>query len=112
MNGGEQFEERDMDRKVMGTIFLLAALFAGPLSAQVPSFPNDFQVRQIPTNGTTLQVRVGGRGPAVVLLHGFGDTGDMWAPLAAELAHDHTVVVPDLRGMGLSSHPDGGYDKK
>jgi len=47
-----------------------------------------------------------------VLLHGFGDTGDMWAPLAADLARDHTVVVPDLRGMGLSSIPDSGYDKK
>ncbi len=47
-----------------------------------------------------------------MLLHGFGDTGDMWAPLAARLAKDHTVVVPDLRGMGLSSHPDEGYDKK
>jgi pimeloyl-ACP methyl ester carboxylesterase len=51
-------------------------------------------------------------GSAVVLLHGFGDTGDMWAPLAAELARDHTVVVPDLRGMGLSSHPAAGYDKR
>jgi pimeloyl-ACP methyl ester carboxylesterase len=47
-----------------------------------------------------------------VLLHGFGDTGDMWAPLAANLARDHTVVVPDLRGMGLSSQPPGGYDKR
>jgi pimeloyl-ACP methyl ester carboxylesterase len=46
------------------------------------------------------------------LLHGFGDTGDMWGPLAADLMRDHTVIVPDLRGMGLSSHPDGGYDKK
>src|SRR5207244_6423872 len=42
---------------------------------------------------------------------GFGETGDMWSPMAAELAKDHTVVVPDLRGMGLSSHPAGGYDK-
>jgi pimeloyl-ACP methyl ester carboxylesterase len=50
-------------------------------------------------------------GPAVVLFHGFGDTGDMWAPLAAELARDHTVVVPDLRGMGRSSHPAGGEDE-
>jgi pimeloyl-ACP methyl ester carboxylesterase len=48
----------------------------------------------------------------VLLLHGFGDTGDMWAPLAIDLARDHTVVIPDLRGMGLSSHPEGGYDKK
>ena len=51
-------------------------------------------------------------GPAVVMLHGFGDTGDMWAPAAAVLAKDHTVVVPDLRGMGLSAHPDTGYTKK
>jgi pimeloyl-ACP methyl ester carboxylesterase len=57
-------------------------------------------------------VRVGGKGPAVVMLHGFGDTGDMWAPLANALIKDHTVIVPDLRGMGLSSHPSGGYDKK
>ncbi len=36
------------------------------------------------------------------MLHGFGDTGDMWAPLAAALVNDHTLVIPDLRGMGLS----------
>ena len=36
----------------------------------------------------------------------------MWAPVAAALAKDHSVVVPDLRGMGLSSHPETGYDKK
>ena len=36
----------------------------------------------------------------------------MWAPLAVDLARDHTVVVPDLRGMGLSSKPKGGFDKK
>jgi pimeloyl-ACP methyl ester carboxylesterase len=48
----------------------------------------------------------------VLLIHGFGDSGDMWAPLAARLAKDHKVVVPDLRGMGLSGHPESGYDKK
>ena len=41
-----------------------------------------------------------GEGPAVVMLHGFGDTGDMWAPLANALAADHKIVVPDLRGNG------------
>ncbi|MGC1780348.1 MAG: alpha/beta hydrolase [Xanthobacteraceae bacterium] len=61
--------------------------------------------------GGTQYVRVGGNGPAVVLLHGFGDTGDMWVPLAKPLVEDHTVIVPDLRGMGLSSHPEGGYEK-
>jgi pimeloyl-ACP methyl ester carboxylesterase len=55
---------------------------------------------------------VGGQGPAVILLHGFGTTGDMWVPLASVLAADHTVIVPDLRGLGFSSKPSGGYDKK
>lgn len=94
---------------------LLAALSLGlmslPAMAQVPPFPAACQSRDMAANGTTLHVRVGGAGPAVVLLHGYGETGDMWAPLAAALMKDHTVVVPDLRGMGLSAHLDGGYDK-
>src|SRR5215218_5206626 len=91
---------------------LAAVLVALPAAAQVQPFPAGFRTQEIPTNGTTLHVRVGGKGPAVVLLHGYGETGDMWAPLAAELARDHTVVAPDLRGMGLSSRPESGYDKK
>ncbi|VVN41874.1 alpha/beta fold hydrolase [Pseudomonas fluorescens] len=95
---------------------LLAALAFMALSfqafADIVSFPPTFHTQDIKVEGATLHVRVGGKGPAVVLLHGFGDTGDMWAPLAADLARDHTVVVPDLRGMGLSSIPEGGYDKK
>jgi pimeloyl-ACP methyl ester carboxylesterase len=78
----------------------------------IQPFPPGFRTEDIDTGGATIHVRVGGSGPAVVMLHGFADTGDMWAPLAAELARDHTVIVPDLRGMGLSSHPEGGYDKK
>jgi pimeloyl-ACP methyl ester carboxylesterase len=81
-------------------------------SAEVQPFPSSFRTEDISTDGATIHVRIGGKGSAVVMLHGFGDTGDMWAPIAAVLAHDHTVVVPDLRGMGLSSHPEGGYDKK
>jgi len=81
-------------------------------SAAVLPFPPAFRMMDIQTDGATIHVRVGGSGPAVVMLHGFGDTGDMWAPVAAKLMEGHTVVVPDLRGMGLSSHPEGGYDKK
>jgi pimeloyl-ACP methyl ester carboxylesterase len=91
--------------------FLIAA-FSLPAVAGIRPFPASFRTQDIQTDGATIHVRVGGQGPAVVLLHGFGDTGDMWAPLAANLARDHTVVVPDLRGMGLSSHPQSGYDKK
>jgi pimeloyl-ACP methyl ester carboxylesterase len=99
-----------MFRFVIGVLGALA--FALPAAAQVQPFPASFRTQEIETNGVTIHVRVGGKGPAVVLLHGYGETGDMWAPLAAVLAHDRTVVVPDLRGMGLSSHPAGGYDKK
>jgi pimeloyl-ACP methyl ester carboxylesterase len=90
----------------------LSLAFAVPVSAAVPPYPSAFRTQEITTNGATIHVRVGGKGPAVVLLHGYGETGDMWAPLAAELVRDHTVIVPDLRGLGLSSKPPGGFDKK
>ena len=93
---------------------LAASLALGALQAHAAPtpFPASFHSSQVVNADATINVRVGGQGPAVVLLHGFGDTGDMWAPLAANLARDHTVLVPDLRGMGLSSHPQSGYDKK
>ena len=75
-------------------------------------FPETFRIEDVSLGDVTIHVRVGGSGPAVVLLHGYGDTGDMWAPLAGALASNHTVIVPDLRGLGLSSKPRSGYDKK
>ena len=93
-------------------VVLLAALAALPCAAQDLSYPASFVSQDIATNGTTIHVRVGGKGPAVVLLHGYGETGDMWVPMAVDLARDHTVVVPDLRGLGLSSKPAAGFDKK
>ena len=92
-------------------IILLLLLMPVMARAQFEPFPSSFKTRTIPANGTQIYVRVGGKGPAVILIHGFGDTGDMWAKLAADLVRDHTVVVPDLRGMGLSAKPADGYDK-
>jgi pimeloyl-ACP methyl ester carboxylesterase len=91
---------------------ILTVALAAPSLAAIQAFPEGFHGETLQTNGTSLYVRVGGHGPAVLLLHGFADTGDMWAPLARVLAKDHTVIVPDLRGMGLSAHPDTGYTKK
>ena len=95
----------------------VAAGFAAGLAlgasahAAITPFPAGFHDSQVVNDDATINVRVGGHGPAVVLIHGFAETGDMWSPMAAVLARDHTVVVPDLRGMGLSSHPSDGYDK-
>lgn len=99
-----------MIRFVLGALAVLASSL--PAAAELRPFPAGFRTEEIQTDGATIHVRVGGQGPAVVLLHGYGETGDMWAPLAAELARGRTVVAPDLRGMGLSSRPEGGCDKK
>ncbi|PIF77839.1 pimeloyl-ACP methyl ester carboxylesterase [Variovorax sp. 54] len=102
-----------MFKRMLG--FLAVAFLATSALAQtggMPAFSPAFKTREIAVNGTTLHVRVGGTGPAVTLLHGYGETGDMWAPMANVLARDHTVVVPDLRGMGLSARATTGFDKK
>ncbi len=48
----------------------------------------------------------------LVLIHGFGDTSRMWIPLFEEFAKDYTIIAPDMRGLGDSSRPPSGYDKK
>jgi pimeloyl-ACP methyl ester carboxylesterase len=90
---------------------LLAMACALSVQAQDFAFTG-FKTKSIVVNGTEIHVRWGGTGPAAVLLHGYGETGDMWAPLARDLARDHTVIVPDLRGLGLSARATSGFDKK
>jgi pimeloyl-ACP methyl ester carboxylesterase len=99
-------------RTIPALLALGASLSATLALAAVHPFPSAFKTQIVAVNGARIYVRVGGHGPAVVLLHGYGETGDMWEPLAAALVDDHTVIVPDLRGMGLSEHVAAGYDKK
>lgn len=96
---------------MLGATAIAAATMTMAAQADTKTFPASFKTQDVKTNGVSIHVRTGGSGPAVMLLHGYGETGDMWAPLAAELAADHTVIVPDLRGLGLSSKPTGGFDK-
>ena len=53
-----------------------------------------------------------GKGELVVLLHGFPQTWFAWRRVIPALAERYTVIAPDLRGMGDSSKPQGGYDKR
>jgi haloacetate dehalogenase len=62
--------------------------------------------------GVSLNVAVGGSGTPVVLLHGFPQTHLMWRHVAMDLAADHTVICPDLRGYGASDKPVDGYSKR
>jgi len=90
----------------------LAAVSAKVVAAQ-PVLPSTFKSQTVHSPaGADIFVRSAGTGPAVVLIHGYAETSDSWAPLAAELEKTYTVIVPDLRGIGSSSRPAGGYDKK
>lgn len=64
-----------------------------------------FRLETIDTGEATLRVRYGGSGPPLLLLHGHPQTHFMWHRVAPMLAHEFTVVAPDLRGYGDSSKP-------
>lgn len=66
---------------------------------------DDFETHRIETSGAEINLRVGGSGPAVVLIHGYPQTHACWHKVAPRLAEHFTVVVPDLRGYGESSKP-------
>jgi len=85
--------------------FAVTFLLVGSALAQAPksAFAD--------VNGVRMHYLVAGKGDVVVLLHGYAQTSHMWRPLMAELAKKHTVIAPDLRGLGKSSIPEGGYTK-
>jgi haloacetate dehalogenase len=68
--------------------------------------------RTVRANGIRINLWAGGKGPPVLLLHGWPQTAQMWHKIAPVLAEQYTVVCPDLRGYGDSDKPRDGYDKK
>jgi hypothetical protein len=95
--------------------FLIAALAATTANArptEIPQFAPEFASHTVQAGGRTIYYRIGGSGPAVLLLHGYGDTGQMWSALAPVLAKTHTVIIPDLPGLGNSrpENPTAQYD--
>ncbi|GGP72485.1 alpha/beta hydrolase [Streptomyces sindenensis] len=81
-----------------------------------PSIPGFTDHRVTVDDGVCLKAAVGGSGTPLVLLHGFPQTHLMWRHVAADLAADHTVICPDLRGYGASDKPaetgPGVYSKR
>jgi pimeloyl-ACP methyl ester carboxylesterase len=70
-----------------------------------PAIPGFTQQRVDVTDGVALNVATGGSGSPIVLLHGFPQTHLMWRHVAVDLAAEHTVICPDLRGYGASDKP-------
>jgi pimeloyl-ACP methyl ester carboxylesterase len=89
--------------------------FAALIAISNASFAQDksaVQTRVTDVNGIKMSYLVAGRGDPIVLLHGFAETSHMWRPLIEQLAKNHEVIAPDLRGFGSTSTPESGYTKK
>src|SRR5580658_6291827 len=74
---------------------------AGASSPSQISFENS----QAEVSGNTIFLRRYGKGPAILLVHGFPRTSLMWRFLAPKLAEAHTVICADLRAYGRSGTP-------
>ncbi|MGD6756366.1 alpha/beta fold hydrolase [Streptomyces sp. BH105] len=68
------------------------------------------ELRRVSANGVELNVALAGSGPAVLLLHGFPHTWEVWTDVMAGLSERYRVIAPDLRGFGASGRADSGYD--
>ncbi|MDP2803082.1 MAG: alpha/beta hydrolase [Phreatobacter sp.] len=82
------------------------------MSAQAATeglFPG-FRLEDVKTSGTTIRLRTGGCGPALLLLHGYPQTHALWHKVAPRLAERYTVVAADLRGYGDSGKPETTAD--
>jgi haloacetate dehalogenase len=74
-------------------------------SSQAESSQSPFEASQVEVSGNTIFVRRYGKGPAILMVHGFPRTSLMWRFLAPKLADNHTVICVDLRAYGGSGIP-------
>jgi pimeloyl-ACP methyl ester carboxylesterase len=74
--------------------------------------PDGVTESSVRVNDATINYKIAGRGPVVVLMHGYAQTSHMWLPLMPLLARTRTVIAPDLRGAGGSERTRDGYEKK
>src|SRR5438445_12670908 len=81
-------------------------------SISTARLPKGFTETIANVDGVKINYKIGGRGPVVVLLHGYAQTSHMWIPLMPLPVATHTVIAPDLRGAGASGRVKDRYDKK
>jgi pimeloyl-ACP methyl ester carboxylesterase len=95
--------------KRFGLILILTLILSVAAAAQ----KKNYESKTANVNGVKIHYLKAGTGQTpLVLIHGFGDTSHMWIPLFDELGKDFTIIAPDMRGLGDSARPAGGYDKK
>ena len=92
-------------------VLALVSQTSSPGAGQRPVSDNlAVATRTAIVDGLELQYLSAGHGPAIVLLHGYAETSRMWRPLIPRLAETHTVIAPDLPGIGGSAIPSNGLD--
>ncbi|MGF7079329.1 alpha/beta fold hydrolase [Mucilaginibacter sp. UYCu711] len=93
-------------------LFILSTTltFAAVVKPATP--PAGFKNQYATVNGVKIHYVIGGKGEPLLLVHGFGQNWYMWNRLLPELSKHFTVIAPDLRGVGESGKPVGGYGKK
>jgi pimeloyl-ACP methyl ester carboxylesterase len=72
-------------------------------------FDAAFPTQSTVIHGYKRAYRMAGSGPALLLIHGIGDSSATWRTVLPDLARDHTVLAPDLLGHGASGKPRGDY---
>jgi pimeloyl-ACP methyl ester carboxylesterase len=97
-----------------GRLVFTVLLFAASISvfAQADAASQGIMSRTANVDGVQFHYMTAGKGPAVVLIHGYAETSSMWKPLIPMLATRFTVIAPDLPGIGDSSIPAEGMDMK
>ncbi|HEY0253240.1 MAG TPA: alpha/beta hydrolase [Kofleriaceae bacterium] len=91
---------------------VLATTVASADASPSVALPAGFAHRTVTANGQQLHVVIGGKGDPIVLIHGWPETWYEWNAVMPLLAATHTVIVPDLRGLGDSARAKTGFDKK
>jgi pimeloyl-ACP methyl ester carboxylesterase len=95
----------------MKRILLLMTMVLVSAETFAKEIPAGFKQEKVEINGINYNVYKGGHGDPLVLLHGYAQSALMWTPVMNALKDQYTIIVPDLRGIGLTDAPDKGYDK-
>ncbi len=88
-----------------GALVFVAIGQTNALAAEEPIASNMAKI-----DGLQMHYLSAGKGPAILLLHGYAEASRMWRPIIPLLAEKHTVIAPDLPGIGDSSIPTSGID--
>jgi uncharacterized protein (TIGR04551 family) len=95
--------------RILSPLIVVLALAGCPRfhAEPLPNAPRDATF--VDVDGVHVRYREAGKGPTVVLIHGFSASSDSWLPVIPALAAKHRVIAIDLKGFGWTSRPEGDY---